>query len=110
MAETEIIERIRQLCQARGWSYYRLAKESGIPYSTLCTMLHKSNAPSIPTLIKLCEGFGITLGAFFDTGSQRPVLTQEEADLLRQWAQLSERNQASLMQYLQFLLSRQEME
>ncbi len=105
MGEKEMIHRIQELCQARSWTVYRLAKESGIPYSTLCTMLHKTNAPSIPTLIKLCDGFGITLAEFFDTGSQQALLTQEEKTLLGQWAQLSEDQKKSAQQYLQFLLS-----
>ena len=30
MQEHEVIERIKALCESRGWTNYRLAKESGI--------------------------------------------------------------------------------
>lgn len=50
MQNFAVIARIQELCNARGWTYYRLAKESGITYSTLSTMLNKENMPSIPTL------------------------------------------------------------
>ena len=71
MCEQEIINRIRELCDARGWTIYRLAKSCDITYSTLCTMLHKGTAPSIPTLVKLCQGFGITLSDFLT--AQAPI-------------------------------------
>ena len=35
MQNFAVIARIQELCNARGWTYYRLAKESGITYSTL---------------------------------------------------------------------------
>lgn len=110
MEENEMIRRINALCEARSWTLYRLAKESGIPYSTLCTMLHKSNAPSIPTLVKLCSGFGITLAEFFDTGADRAMLTQQQRSLLTQWERLSAENQRAAQQYIQYLLSSQESE
>lgn len=104
MQEQEIIERIKTLCGVRGWSLYRLAKESGITYSTLCTMLHKATAPSIPTLVKLCKGFGITLSEFFDTGNGAALLTREQRDFLRLWNSLSTDNQQAAEKYMCFLL------
>lgn len=71
MQEFDVVGRIQELCQSRSWTYYRLAKASGIPYSTLSTMLHKANVPSIPSLIKICDGFGITLAQFFSGRGQR---------------------------------------
>lgn len=107
MQEQDIIPRIQELCIQRSWTFYRLAKESGIPYSTLCTMLHKANAPSIPTLIKLCSGFGITLSEFFDTGSEVSYYTPEQKDIMDQWGLLNRENQDAVRKYIQFLLSRQ---
>lgn len=104
MQEREIIQRINTLCSVRGWSIYRLAKESGITYSTLCTMLHKATAPSIPTLVKLCKGFGITLSEFFDTGNDAALLTREQRAFLRLWNSLNTDNQQAAEKYLRFLL------
>lgn len=105
MNEQDIIQRIKELCDVRGWSLYRLAKESGITYSTLCTMLHKANAPSVPTLVRLCEGFGITLSEFFDTGTV--PLTSQERERLDQWRRLSADNQSAILKYMDFLLNQQ---
>ena len=107
MQETEIIMRISQLCKARSWSYYKLAKESGITYSTLFTMMQKANMPSIPTLMKLCKGFGITIGEFFDENAETVMLTEEQRNHLSQWESLSEENKTTVEKYMGFLLSQQ---
>ena len=108
MQEIDINARIRYLCEARGWTVYRLAKESGITYSTLCTMLNKSNLPSIPTLSKICCGLGITMSDFFNDGDNSVLLTTEESAHLIQWKSPSVENRASAEKYIQFLLLEQE--
>lgn len=108
MQENEIIERIISLCESRSWSLYRLAKESGITYSTLCTMLHKANSPSIPTLIKICNGFGITLTQFFDIENDSAILTESDRKHFEQWNRLSPENQQIAEKYIDFLLSDQD--
>ena len=108
MQEHEVIERIKSLCDARSWTFYRLAKESGITYSTLCTMLHKSNAPSLSTLIRICDGFGISLAQFFDDDNDQARLTDEQKNLLCQWDGLSKENRLTAGKYISFLLSQQE--
>ena len=107
MQEQDIIPRIHALCQARSWTVYRLAKESGIPYSTLCTMLHKANAPSIPTVIKLCQGFGISLSEFCGVDGDSPCYTNEQRVLLSNWNQLTSENKAAAEKYILYLLDQQ---
>ena len=62
----DVLERINELRKNRGWSIYKLAEESSITQSTLANMFTRKSNPSIPTLIQLCEAFGITLSQFFD--------------------------------------------
>ena len=107
MEESEVIARIKDLCSARNWTIYRLAKQSGITYSTLCTMLHKATAPSIPTLVKLCRGFGISLSEFFDTGNEWATLSSNQKAHLQLWDALDEPNQLAAEKYMQYLLSDQ---
>lgn len=108
MRDGEIIERIKALCESRSWTTYKLAKESGITYSTLCTMLHKSNCPSLSTLEKICAGFGITLSQFFDTEDGHAMLTQAQKEHLQQWEALSDENRQAAEKYLSFLLAQQD--
>ncbi len=103
----DVIERIEVLCNARGWTYYRLAKESGIPYSTLSTMLRKTNTPSVPSLSKLCDGFGITLAQFFSDEDEVSLLTQDQRACLEQWDRLDEISKTLAMAYMQGLEDRQ---
>lgn len=107
MQEQEIIARIKQLCTVRGWTFYRLAKQSDITYSTLCTMLHKATAPSVPTLVKICRGFDISLSEFFDTDNGWATLSQEQKAHLHQWDRLTPSNKHAAEKYIAYLLSSQ---
>lgn len=107
MVEFDVIGRINELCKARAWSYYRLAKEADIPYSTLNTMLHKSNIPTVPSLMKLCDGFGITLSQFFDERDETAHLTQQEKNCLAHWNNLDEHSQELALAYMEGLAAKQ---
>jgi transcriptional regulator with XRE-family HTH domain len=63
----DILMRISTLCEERNWSLYRLAKESEIPYTSISNMFARNTQPTVHTLEKLCEGFGISMSTFFDT-------------------------------------------
>ncbi len=107
MEEREIIRRIQALCDARGWSYYRLVQESGISYSTLNTMLKRETAPSISTLSRICKGFGITLAEFFGETTPAVLPTIEEQKLLRLWRQLSPHSKELSSVYISALLDKE---
>ena len=110
MNDFDVIARINELCKARSWSYYRLAKESGIPYSTLNTMLHKTFTPTVPSLMKLCDGFGITLAQFFSDQDETVLLTKKQKECLAQWDRLDTRSQELALVYMDGLAARQEPE
>lgn len=107
MCEQDIIDRIRTLCDARGWTIYRLAKSCDITYSTLCTMLHKGTAPSVPTLVKICRGFGITLSEFFDMSNGWASLVPEQKSFLQLWDSLTPENQSATRKFAEYLESTQ---
>ncbi len=100
-----MIRRIHALCEERGWSVYRLAKETGIAYSTLCTMLRKTYAPSIYTLSRICSGFGITLSQFFGSEPVALPLSEDQRALLARWERLSPEDRRTLERFWDFLLS-----
>lgn len=106
MEEREVIKRIESLCKERGWSLYRLAKESGVTYSTLCMMLRRTNAPSIYTLSRICSGFGITLSQFFGPEPAVFPLSEGQKALLDRWERLSPEDQRALEKYWDYLLSK----
>lgn len=104
MAESfNAINRIKELCLERDFSYYELAKRSGIPYSTLNTMILKNNSPTLPTLNKLCEGFGITLLQFFDADESMNALTDAQQECLKLFSALSSQDQQLAIAYMKGL-------
>lgn len=104
MTEKDVITHIKELCMERNWSYYKLAKESGIAYSTINTMLAKTAAPSIPTLFKICRGFGITISQFFS--SSMSDLTDEQAKCLTYWNALDAQSRELALAYMAGLAKR----
>ena len=65
---TAIRNRILRLCNERNLTINKLATISAVPPSSLKNILYgKSKDPKITTIKKLCDGFEITLGQFFDT-------------------------------------------
>lgn len=92
------LERIKQLMDQRGWTLYRLAKESGVLHSTLTNMFNRNNDPSISTLESLCKGFGITMLQFFSNESNlTTTLTPKQKEMLDNWSKLDENQQKILL-------------
>ena len=104
MRDTDVIQHIQDLCKDRNWSYYRLAKESDIPYSTLNNMISRTNIPTIPTLQKLCDGFGITLADFFLDQPEHPQLTDGQKELVELYNRLDHEKKNVLKAYIKGLL------
>ena len=97
--EDYVIKRIEELCENKHWTKYRLAKESGIPHSTIFNMLKRMNTPTISTLIKICNGLGITLSQFF-ADDETVTLTKEQELLLRLWGTLENEEKIRCEAYL----------
>jgi len=108
LPEIDVVKRIKLLCAARSWTSYRLAKESGITYSTLNSLLNKGTMPSIPTLSRICDGFGISLSQFFSDDEMVAALTSEQKKLIVQWNVLSDENKLNAEKYIHYLQSQQE--
>ena len=88
--------RLRQLMAERGWTAYRLAKESGLSESTLANIFKRNTVPSIGTLESVCSAFGISLAQVF-AESEMVELTPELKELFDNWVSLTpEQKQAAL--------------
>ena len=103
MNDFDPIKRIQELCAERNWSYYQLAKSSGITYSTLSTMINKKNMPSLPTLLKLCRGFGISFSDFFEPGHNLEGLTEDQSACLTLFTSLSNEDKKLALAYMKGL-------
>lgn len=58
-------KRLQELMDERGWTMYRLAKESGTSWSTIRNVFKRGTEPSVSTLEVLCQGTGRFIGAVF---------------------------------------------
>ena len=103
-SDFDVNARIKQLCEERNITYYELAKRSDIPYSTLSTMLHKSNQPSLINLRKICDGLGITLSHFFNTEDAAISLTDSQNECLSLYNLLSIEEQKLAIAYMKGML------
>ena len=64
MRYEQVYNRIKELCEERGWSQYRLIKESGIPQSSFYNMMDRESIPQLDMIQRICDGLNITLGDF----------------------------------------------
>lgn len=99
----DVLSRIKELREARGWSVYHLAKLSGIPQSTIATWYQKNLYPPVDKIEILCQTFGISLTEFFSDGTLFEA-SPEIRDLLHQWALLSPKQKTILLSLIDTFL------
>ena len=98
----DIIERIKELRDARGWSTNQLALEAELTQSTVSTLLTKPNSlPSLDTLMRLCNAFGITLAQFFMEDEQSEFVSTQEKLLIEQYRKLPEKKKKAVLALLE---------
>lgn len=77
-----ILDKIRELRDARKWSEYKLSEESGIPQSTISSWFRHKAVPSVASLEAICKAFNITLSQFFYNEDQALSLSEEQKKLI----------------------------
>lgn len=96
----DILDRIRQLMDERGWTTYKLAKQADLSESTLMNLFRRNHAPTFATLDAICKACGITLAQFFTDGGSSIVLTEEQQNLLTKWSTLTEKQKTILLELI----------
>ena len=71
----DVLEQIIYYRKQKGWTEYQLAENSGLTQSTISSWYRKNLIPSIPSLEKVCNAFGITLSQFFSEQDDDFTLT-----------------------------------
>ena len=61
----DILERITQYREKHHWTEYELAKRAELPQSTISSWYRKNMLPSIASLDKIAQAYGLTLSQFF---------------------------------------------
>ena len=96
-----VIERIHQLREERGWSVNNLAMRAEITQSTLNSILSRNTPPKIETLQSLCNAFKISLSQFFLEDEHLELVNAYEKDLLAAFRQLPHNKQLALLEFLE---------
>lgn len=94
--------RIRELLEERGWTEYKLAKESGLSQSTISNIFKRNTVPSISTLELICGGFGISLSQFFSEGDM-VELSEEQRKFFLEWTSLTAHEKEIISELVQAL-------
>ncbi len=95
----DILDRILELREAKGWSEYKLSVETGIPQSTISSWFRKNAQPSISSLQSICDACGITMAQFFSE-CDAVYLTDAQNRLLKGFSHLTNEQQESLICFL----------
>ena len=99
-----ILEKITEMRVPRHWSEYQLAEKSGLTQSTISSWYRKDMVPSIPSLTKICDAFGITLSQFFlDDTNEVALLSKPQLELIDAASKLDEAQYEALVHCLRAL-------
>ena len=92
----DILKRITELKERRGWTDYELAERCGLTQSTISAWYRKNYDPTIDSLEKVCIAFNMTLSQFFAVDGTVD-LTPEQREMLENWNALSEKQKESIL-------------
>lgn len=100
----DILDKIVQYRLERNWSEYQLAEKSGLTQSTISSWYRKKMLPTIPSLIKICDAFGVTLSQFFlEDTENSTLLSDQQRQLLHHAAKLTPEQYEALIHFLELL-------
>lgn len=99
-----VLERIVELREERHWTEYQLAEKSGLTQSTISSWYRKNMLPTIPSLTKICDAFGISISQFFlEDNNQAVLLNERELALLKAASKLNSPQYDSLLHFLEMI-------
>ena len=97
-SDFDVLAKIEKERIKRGWSEYELAKNAQYPQSTINNWYRRDLEPTLFSIERVCNAFGITLSQFFkEEGSDERVLGPEETELIDLWAKASPHQRETLL-------------
>ena len=99
-----ILDTITAYRKERKWSLYDLAAHAELKPSTISTWYNDNAIPTIPSLVKICDAFQITLSEFFakaeGSESTPVVLTSQQMQIIDRWPVLRPDQQEAVLNLL----------
>lgn len=107
MREEYVRKKVDQLLEEYNWTLYQLSKEADISYATLSNTFNRNKVPSVPIILRICEGFHITVAEFFNEGGTHlQQLTASDQRLIADFHRLSGNDKKLVTAFLQGLLQK----
>ena len=100
----DVLKCITEMREARKWTEYQLAEKSGLTQSTISSWYRKGMLPTIPSLLKICNAFEISMSQFFiEDNSQTISLDDRQRALLTAAEKLDSNQYNSLLHFIETL-------
>lgn len=99
-----VLERITELRQQKHWTEYQLAEHSGLTQSTISSWYRKEILPTLPSLERICNAFGISLSQFFDDNcAEVSLVNPKQKQLIDIASKLDNEQYEALINFLNIL-------
>lgn len=99
-----VLEKITKLRIERHWTEYQLAEASGLTQSTISSWYRKDMLPTLPSLIKICDAFNISVSQFFiEDNTNAVLLNDKQAQLINAASKLDTAQYNALLAFLKTL-------
>ena len=99
-----ILNTITAYREERKWSLYDLAIHAEMKSTTISTWYNEDTIPSIPSLVKICDAFPITLSEFFAKAERRKSapeeITSQQMQVIEKWSILRPDQQEAFLNLL----------
>ena len=95
--------RITELCEKRGYTKYRLSQITDMSQTALANIINQKSIPTVVTLERICEAFGITLAQFFVEDGGRLNLIEEQNEILEIWDGLETKEREIFLSFIRSL-------
>lgn len=98
----DVLNKITLYRKERGWTEYELAKRSDLPQSTISSWYRKNMQPSLASLDKIAQAFGLTLSQMLSE-EDNLIASPEEKAMLHEWNRLEPAQKEYLLKFLKSL-------
>lgn len=93
---------LKQWLTMRGWSVYKLASESDLPYSTVSNILKRGTEPTYTIILKIAKGLGVSLSELFSfVESNKNYFSKDVIPIVELYTSLSKTDKRIAKAYLE---------
>ena len=96
----DVTQKLMLILEDRGWSEYRLAKESNLPHSTVLNIFQRNNQSIYFYIGSHVQWFGHNISSIFTEDESLVMLTEEQKEILEKYEALSKAQKEMIVDLL----------